>query len=231
MSGRSINERDQAIKGKKTESLIYVIKQRAKTAINSVLVVGCGAGHEAGVLAREFESNAIGIDMGDEFAFDNHGSAPAKLMIMDARELQFPDGTFDLVYSFHALEHIPGPERALKEMARVLRSGGMYLIGTPNKKRLVGYVGSATTTRNKILWNLKDFAKRVKGQWSNEDGAHAGFTQHELMELCRAAFGGNPISVADTYYEKIYGRLASGIRGAHLSSLVYPCVYVLGNKP
>jgi SAM-dependent methyltransferase len=226
----TISQPFQDIKSKKSTSIINIIKNQVNKPIEDILVVGCGTGHEAGILARGFEANTTGIDIGEEFAFDHSGSAPAKLMIMDARELSFPENSFDLVYSFHSLEHIPGPKKALEEMARVLRPGGTYLIGTPNKNRLIGYIGSADTFQDKIFYNYSDLKKRLKGQWSNEAGAHAGFTQNELINLCQTAFGGSVLSITDKYYVELYGKLASWFRPAWLSSIVYPCVYVMGTK-
>jgi ubiquinone/menaquinone biosynthesis C-methylase UbiE len=235
MSGLAMSEHDidliyRAREASKSLALIDVIKDGIRMPIDDILVVGCGSGREAGLLARGFQSKTVGIDIGGESAFDHVGSAPAKLIEMDARELQFPDGTFDLVFSFHALEHIPYPEKALAEMARVLRSGGTYLIGTPNKDRLIGYMGSATSIKDKILWNFADFRRRLKGEWSNEAGAHAGFTQQELFDLCSARFGSNPISVSNQYYSRLYGRLATGLSLTGMHSVLFPCVYVMGKK-
>jgi SAM-dependent methyltransferase len=42
----------------------------------------------------------------------------------DGLALPFADGSFDLVLSQAVLEHVPDPQRALDEMARVLRPGG-----------------------------------------------------------------------------------------------------------
>lgn len=230
MSEHDIDPVYRAREAGKSLALVDVIKDNISMPIEDVLVVGCGSGREAGLLARGLQSKTVGIDIGGEFAFDHIGSAPAKLIKMDARELQFPDGTFDFVFSFHALEHIPHPEKALAEMARVLRSGGTYLIGTPNKHRLIGYLGSAASIKDKILWNFTDFKQRLKGEWSNEAGAHAGFTQQELIDLCSAAFGSNPISVSDQYYSKLYGRLVTGLSLTRMDSILFPCVYVMGKK-
>ncbi len=41
-------------------------------------------------------------------------------------DLPFPDGSFDLVYSVAALEHVPRPEETAAEIARVLRPGGGF---------------------------------------------------------------------------------------------------------
>jgi ubiquinone/menaquinone biosynthesis C-methylase UbiE len=47
-----------------------------------------------------------------------------KVVQGSATELPFESETFDLTYSFKVLAHVPGIERALSEMARVLRPGG-----------------------------------------------------------------------------------------------------------
>jgi ubiquinone/menaquinone biosynthesis C-methylase UbiE len=48
---------------------------------------------------------------------------------MDATQMDFPDASFDLLVSRAALEHIVPIERALAEMARVVRSGGLLRHG------------------------------------------------------------------------------------------------------
>ncbi len=50
---------------------------------------------------------------------------------MDARALAFPNGVFDKIYSFHAIEHIPDLGRAFAEMDRVLKPGGRVLLVYP----------------------------------------------------------------------------------------------------
>jgi SAM-dependent methyltransferase len=45
-----------------------------------------------------------------------------------ATNMPFPDNTFDALWSFRVLEHIPNPERALLEMRRVVKPGGYILL-------------------------------------------------------------------------------------------------------
>lgn len=52
----------------------------------------------------------------------------AELLEGDAADLPFEDGTFDTVVCALALCSIPDPERAVGEMARVLRPGGTLLL-------------------------------------------------------------------------------------------------------
>ena len=92
-----------------------------------ILEIGCGRGF----LTREVQRIApatIGIDLNAE-AVTN--SVTGGLRVMDARALDFPDATFDKIYSFHAIEHIPNLAGAFAEMDRVLNPGGSVLLVYP----------------------------------------------------------------------------------------------------
>lgn len=219
----------QPVRDKKSLALAEIIEDRISTPITRMLIVGSGDGIEAGFLARYFECEAIGIDLGEEFEIDTEQSAPATLLTMDARSMQFEDSTFDFVFSFHALEHIPRPEEALKEMRRVLKKDGHYLIGTPNKNRWLGYFGSPASFAEKVEWNISDINMRLKGRWENELGAHAGFTVKELKALCRNTLGEEPEDVSTNYYIRCYSKgIITPIVSLRLSRIVFPCVYVFG---
>jgi SAM-dependent methyltransferase len=57
------------------------------------------------------------------------------LEVQDARELTYPDASFDRVFSISVLEHIPdhGDSEAMREIARVLRPGGILTLTVPFK--------------------------------------------------------------------------------------------------
>jgi len=52
----------------------------------------------------------------------------SELRQMDARDLNFPDASFDTVVAMHVLSVVPDPERVMAEIARVLRPGGKLFI-------------------------------------------------------------------------------------------------------
>jgi ubiquinone/menaquinone biosynthesis C-methylase UbiE len=224
---------NEDISDAKTVALAAVINGNLTVMPTRILVVGCGTGREAGVLARFFDAETIGIDIEGEYEFDREAARPAELVKMDAQSMSFPDGHFGFVYSFHALEHVPDVERVLSEMNRVLAPGGVFCIGTPNKARIVGYIGSATSLKNKLLWNISDLRMRLTGRWENKYGAHAGFYASELTDYCNRHFGAAR-EVTREYYERLYmrhGRLLSIVLFGRLKYLICPCVYVFGQKP
>ena len=49
--------------------------------------------------------------------------------------MPFADGTFDLVLCNHVLEHIEDDQVAIKELARVLRPGGIAILQAPVPRR------------------------------------------------------------------------------------------------
>lgn len=190
-----------------------------------MLVIGCGDGTEPAHLAEALGATVVGIDIEVDPRWKRPG---VHLLRADARKLPFRDGAFDAVYSYHVLEHVPGPEGAVHEAHRTLAPGGAGYFGTPNKSRLVGYIGGRATTWEKVWWNVIDWGRRLRGRWSNEQGAHAGFTREELAGLIGRAFP-HVESVDLPYYLGKYPKLSGFWRFSFrtgLARFLAPSVYV-----
>lgn len=63
--------------------------------------------------------------------------------VADAEQLQFADDSFDRVLLTCVLHHLPNPERALMEMRRVVRPGGLVSITLPCDPGLLYRLGKA----------------------------------------------------------------------------------------
>lgn len=50
--------------------------------------------------------------------------------------LTFPDGTFDIFITQDVMEHVFHPERAVKEIMRVMKEGGVYVFTAPKKREV-----------------------------------------------------------------------------------------------
>jgi SAM-dependent methyltransferase len=204
---------------------VEVLRMRRLTP-RRVLIVGCGDGTEARHIARATGASVTGLDLRVD---PGNAGGGVSLMCGDGRRLPLRAGVFDAIYCYHVLEHIPGPEAAVAEMRRVLAPGGLGFFGTPNRSRLVGYLGGRDKLGLKVLWNLVDWKMRLTGRWSNEQGAHAGFTTRGLAELVGSAF---PVveDVSLPYYLAKYRHIGGVWRALHrsgLSQLVEPSVYVV----
>lgn len=90
-----------------------------------VLEVGSGIGILAGHVASAAEGvQVVGVEVSPEqiAAARSHGSV--RYLRADAHHLDFPDASFDLVYTRYVLEHVADPVRVLSEMRRVTKPGG-----------------------------------------------------------------------------------------------------------
>ncbi|MGB6764937.1 class I SAM-dependent methyltransferase [Mycobacterium sp.] len=105
-----------------------------------VLEIGAGSGSVAQQLlsdSPELAWTAIDIDphMAQAAATRLRGFAGASVRTADATAMPFPDDSFDSVVSCLMLHHIVDWERAVAEVARVLRPGGIFvgydLVRTP----------------------------------------------------------------------------------------------------
>jgi SAM-dependent methyltransferase len=62
-----------------------------------------------------------------------NGSHLLRSAVGDVRDLPFADSSFDAIYSMGTIEHFDETERAVREMARVLKPGGRAIVGVPNR--------------------------------------------------------------------------------------------------
>ena len=98
-----------------------------------VLEVGCGVGAQLRILAKRFpKTRFTGIDFSPEqithareLLKEELTSGQITLVEGSAYELPFDNGTFDGAFLCWVLEHLADPPQAMRELARVLRSGGV----------------------------------------------------------------------------------------------------------
>ena len=102
------------------------------------LDVGCGVGLYADTVAGELGCTVVGVDasvpaLRTAHSPDSGGAGPAGRVLLagaDVQHLPFPDSTFDFAYTINVVHHLKRGEqdRALQEIARVLRPGAPLLV-------------------------------------------------------------------------------------------------------
>lgn len=98
-----------------------------------VLDLGCGEGHFAGVLSRA-DAEVMACDVAEEplrRARANHPDLDLRLMDPGG-PLPFADANFDIVWAGETVEHVLDTSQWLSEVRRVLPSGGLILLSTPD---------------------------------------------------------------------------------------------------
>jgi ubiquinone/menaquinone biosynthesis C-methylase UbiE len=99
---------------------------------SSVLEIGCGLGTDGAQFVRA-GADYTGVDLTEaavelarrRFEIFN---LPGQFRTADAEHLDFPDESFDVVYSHGVLHHTPDTERAVRETHRVLKKGGRAVV-------------------------------------------------------------------------------------------------------
>jgi 2-polyprenyl-3-methyl-5-hydroxy-6-metoxy-1,4-benzoquinol methylase len=106
-----------------------------RAAPRSLLDVGCGEGVLAQRFARSLcDGRVVGIDLEEDSiqaGWEQHREPNLEYRVVEARELPFADGEFDLASAIEVLEHLPEPEQTLREMARC--AAGHLLVSVPRE--------------------------------------------------------------------------------------------------
>jgi 2-polyprenyl-3-methyl-5-hydroxy-6-metoxy-1,4-benzoquinol methylase len=93
---------------------------------------GSGGGHFSAAATRR-GAQVTSVDVGANLIRQVQKRAGSRGVIASILELPFPDGAFDLVVSTEVIEHTPEPERAVRELCRVVKPGGMLVLTSPNR--------------------------------------------------------------------------------------------------
>jgi SAM-dependent methyltransferase len=108
-----------------------------------ILEIGAGSGQnkQNHFDLRNRVSRYVGIDpdpavLSNPFLHESHHCG--------AESLPFPDSSFDLVFHNYVAEHFASPSACNREIARVLKPGGLLLFQTPNRFYYVSLIAQLT---------------------------------------------------------------------------------------
>ena len=120
-----------------------------------LLDVGCGSGWSTYAFANA-GYDATGIDL-NPAAFEPPAHERCQLGQGSATDIPHPADAFDVVVCYQCLEHVPDPARAMDEMRRVCRPGGVVFIVGPN---LLSPAHALIYTAKPSSWKSLRFRRR-----------------------------------------------------------------------
>ena len=123
--------------------LAYV--EAAKRVGGRVLEIGTGTGYGIDIIAPNVEHF---VTM-DKTRSEELGAIPANVEFKEGivPPIPFADESFDYVVSFQVIEHIKRDKEFVREVHRVLKKGGKFIVSTPNRPM--------SLTRNP--WHVREY--------------------------------------------------------------------------
>jgi len=103
---------------------------------NRILEVGCRSGNLTQFYHEGNQVEGIDVDRNALVEFEKRLKLKGYWVDVDSEDLPFDDGTFDVVVFSEVMEHLRFPQKALCEIARVLRKNGTLIGSVPNAFRM-----------------------------------------------------------------------------------------------
>jgi len=120
--------------GLSTEKIIQAtiakIRELAPNMHGDYLDVGAGNGELIDRVMREFAVTPRACDYRDDLM--TLGGIRVDVVDLNNERLPYADGSFDLVTCTEVIEHLEHYRAAMREISRVLRPGGVFVVSTPN---------------------------------------------------------------------------------------------------
>ncbi len=134
-----------------------------------ILEIGCGNGVQSMYILRKYmPANITGVDLSSEnIAIANRqkesmGIENARFLVDDAQSLKHIDNEgFDVVLNIESAFHYPDKPSFLKELHRVLKPGGQFLIADVLTKRIKAVAGKKFWKKKMVLhhWKLDNYLR------------------------------------------------------------------------
>lgn len=192
-----------------TPAVSEAIHEYARFKGKRVLDVGCGNGY---VLSRYARAGAevYGIDLTPaalkitEARFSFEGKK-VNLTEGNAEELPYPDRSFDCVTSMGVLHHTPHTQKAIDEIFRVLKPGGLFVIMLYHRR-------SALYQSGMRLWSIVQ-GKPLSQKLNEYDGPGnplgKAYSRSEMRQMLKRFENVNIFSgfIHGTHFVPFFGRL------------------------
>ena len=114
----------------------YFLASKYIKSEDHVLEIGCGEGYGANFLAENTGAFIQAIDINTNAitnAQKQYIHKNVNFKTYDGKNIDYEDNSFDVIISFQVIEHIENTTEYLKNIKRLLKPNGIFLITTPSR--------------------------------------------------------------------------------------------------
>ena len=172
--------------------LPVLMSMLSDTTFNSVLEIGCGNGNGTKLIQKRFDpKHMTAIDLDQKMiklSRDAVREPQITFQVMDASQLGFADKSFDAIFDFGIIHHIPNWRACIAELRRVLKQGGKLILEEFSIETFSGFPGriyrSLLAHPYDQMFSIEEFVQYLK------DG---GFRIHGIKKA-------NPFKIARYFW-------------------------------
>lgn len=170
----------------------------------SLLDIGCGYGHFVETM-RDYGWTASGIEPSSG-AFEYARAKGLNVLNSSIDDINFPEGSFDVITAFYVLEHLCDPLAALKKISMMLKRNGILVLRIPHTTPIVKLLALLKIKNNlyDAPFHLYDFSPATIRLLLEK----AGFSSVSV-------FPGSPTS------PKNYGERTASVLSGNLAQLIF----------
>src|SRR3989344_2411685 len=106
----------------------YVVRYLNTLSPGKILDIGCGLGWLLSVLPDSWDKYGIELSKTAAVNAKKYG----KIFEGPLSDSNYEDNYFDVIFTHHVIEHMERPEEEIKNMKRILKPGGILILGTPD---------------------------------------------------------------------------------------------------
>ncbi len=220
------NDTLSGLRGRAARSELARLLEQAIPGDARVLELGCGTGQMSLFLATA-DRVVVGADLTRASlelaagAADRYDLRGVRFVETDLRAPGLRAEAFDVVYSSGVLHHTPDPRASFRAMAKLVKPGGVIVLGLYNVYARIPHRlrrGIARLTRFKVIpfdpvLRARDAEPERRKAWFRDQYEHPEEHRHTMAEVLRW-FRENDIDYVRTYPNALIG--AEPLQGAEL---------------